>query len=55
MSVLQVLKAADPEANEARQERINHRRVYDITEAMVLWHIDSAFRWLFLLLVNRCL
>lgn len=32
----------DPRANEARRERIIPRRTYDVTEGMVLWHMDST-------------
>lgn len=35
------LHAHDPQATEARRERIIPRRTYDVTESMVLWHMDS--------------
>ena len=39
--VLDALRQHDPVAVIARRERILHRRRYDITDAMALWHIDS--------------
>lgn len=39
--VRSALRTHDPQANEARRERIIPRRTYDITEGMVLWHMDS--------------
>ena len=39
--VLEALRQQDPSAVIARQERILHRRTYDVTDAMALWHIDS--------------
>lgn len=40
-AVLNALRQHDPEGMAARQERILPRRTYDVTESMVLWHIDS--------------
>lgn len=40
--VLDALKAHDPDAVAARCERILHRRTYDVTTAMILWHMDST-------------
>ena len=39
--VLEALRQQDPSAVIARQQRILHRRTYDVTDAMALWHIDS--------------
>ena len=39
--ILDALRQHDPAAVADRQERIIHRRTYDITEGMVLWHMDS--------------
>ena len=39
--ILDALRYHDPGAVTARQERIIHRRTYNITEGMVLWHMDS--------------
>ena len=39
--VLEALRQQDPSAVIARQERILHRRTYDVRDAMALWHIDS--------------
>lgn len=39
--VLDVRRAHDPDANEARQERVLRRRPYDVQTAMELWHFDS--------------
>ena len=39
--VLRVQHALSPPAHAARQERVLHRGMYDTTEAMVTWHIDS--------------
>lgn len=38
--VLEALREHDPAGLAARQERILPRRTYDVTEAMILWHID---------------
>ena len=38
--VLAVSREHDPEGNAARQERLLRRREYNVTEPMVLWHID---------------
>ena len=39
--ILSALRQHDPAAVAGRQERIIHRRTYDVTEGMVLWHMDS--------------
>ena len=39
--VRHVLQAHDPQASEARRERILPRRTYDVTDGMILWHMDS--------------
>ncbi|KAK9918548.1 hypothetical protein WJX75_004894 [Coccomyxa subellipsoidea] len=39
--VLCVQAETDPDAHQARRERVIHRRMYDVHEAMVAWHIDS--------------
>lgn len=38
--VLRVQAETDPDAHQARRERVIHRRMYDVHEAMVAWHID---------------
>ena len=35
------LRAHDPQANEARRKRIIPQRTYDVTNGMILWHMDS--------------
>lgn len=35
------MRAFDPNANEARQERYLWRGLYNIDQAMILWHVDS--------------
>ena len=39
--VLAVLRLADPAAVAGRLERIRRRRLYDVDDAMVVWHMDS--------------
>ncbi len=39
--VLEVRRAHDPAASEARQERLLGRRPYDVQAPMELWHFDS--------------
>ena len=39
--ILDALRQHDPAAVAGRQERIIQRRTYDITDGMVLWHMDS--------------
>jgi hypothetical protein len=43
-AVLESLREHDPEAMEARLEDILPRRLYDIFEAMIIWHMDSTHR-----------
>jgi len=43
--------APDVQANEARRERVIHRRTYNITEGMRLWHMDSELTYAVLLLL----
>jgi len=49
--VRNVLRLHDPQANEARRERVIHRRTYNITEGMRLWHMDSELTYAVLLLL----
>ena len=46
-----VLRLHDPQANEARRERVIHRRTYNITEGMQLWHMDSELTYASILLL----
>ena len=46
-----VLRFHDPQANEARRERVIHRRTYNITEGMQLWHVDSELTYALKLLL----
>ncbi|KAK9819597.1 hypothetical protein WJX72_000124 [[Myrmecia] bisecta] len=39
--ILSVSRAHDPEGTAARRERVLPRRTYNVTEPMVVWHIDS--------------
>ena len=41
VDILAVLRQHDPAAVAARQGRIIHRYRYNVTEGMVLWHMDS--------------
>ena len=35
------LRANDPQTNKARRERIIPQRTYDVTDEIILWHMDS--------------
>ena len=41
-AVLESLREHDPQALEARLEDILPRRLYDVVEAMIIWHVDST-------------
>ena len=50
-----VLRLHDPQASEARRERVIHRRTYNISEGMRLWHMDSEVTYALLLLLQLLL
>ena len=39
--VLEALRMHDPAALQARRERILPRRTYNVTQSMILWHVDG--------------
>ena len=39
--VLEALRMHDPAALQARRERILPRRTYNVTQSMMLWHVDG--------------
>ena len=41
LQLLRVMAQLDPEAHQARQERLIPRQVYTQKKGMVVWHFDS--------------